>query len=34
VYAEPTMVEVGVESGKKLTVCGDTHGMSCLPPYI
>lgn len=27
VYDEPTMVEVGVESGKKLTVCGDTHGM-------
>lgn len=27
VYNEPTMVEVGVESGKKLTVCGDTHGM-------
>ncbi|KAE8150387.1 Metallo-dependent phosphatase-like protein [Aspergillus avenaceus] len=26
VYAEPTMVEVGVEQGKKLTVCGDTHG--------
>lgn len=30
VYNEPTMVEVGVESGKKLTVCGDTHGM-CAP---
>lgn len=27
VYNEPTMVEVGVETGKKLTVCGDTHGM-------
>lgn len=27
VYNEPTMVEIGVESGKKLTVCGDTHGM-------
>lgn len=26
VYNEPTMVEIGVESGKKLTVCGDTHG--------
>ncbi|KAL4807779.1 DUF89-domain-containing protein [Aspergillus unguis] len=26
VYAEPTMVEVGVDEGKKLTVCGDTHG--------
>jgi Diadenosine tetraphosphatase and related serine/threonine protein phosphatases len=29
VYNEPTMVEIGVESGKKLTVCGDTHGMYC-----
>jgi serine/threonine-protein phosphatase 5 len=28
VYAEPTMVEVGVEQGTRLTVCGDTHGMS------
>ena len=27
VYSEPTMVEIDVESGKKLTVCGDTHGM-------
>lgn len=26
VYDEPTMVEVGVEKGTKLTVCGDTHG--------
>ncbi|OJJ48886.1 hypothetical protein ASPZODRAFT_1341399 [Penicilliopsis zonata CBS 506.65] len=26
VYAEPTMVEIGVQEGKKLTVCGDTHG--------
>ncbi|KAF7719565.1 Protein-serine/threonine phosphatase [Penicillium ucsense] len=26
VYNEPTMVEVGVDAGKKLTVCGDTHG--------
>ncbi|KAB8264055.1 hypothetical protein BDV32DRAFT_145832 [Aspergillus pseudonomiae] len=26
VYAEPTMVEIGVDQGKKLTVCGDTHG--------
>ncbi|KAL5360354.1 hypothetical protein BJX96DRAFT_165093 [Aspergillus floccosus] len=26
VYAEPTMVEIGVEEGKRLTVCGDTHG--------
>lgn len=29
VYNEPTMVEIGVEAGKKLTVCGDTHGMYC-----
>lgn len=26
VYAEPTMVEIRVEKGTKLTVCGDTHG--------
>ncbi|PGH01226.1 hypothetical protein AJ79_07998 [Helicocarpus griseus UAMH5409] len=26
VYDEPTMVEVGVADGTKLTVCGDTHG--------
>lgn len=26
VYAEPTMVEVGVEQDRRLTVCGDTHG--------
>lgn len=26
VYKEPTMVEMEVEEGKKLTVCGDTHG--------
>ncbi|KAL1957669.1 hypothetical protein VTO42DRAFT_5646 [Malbranchea cinnamomea] len=26
VYNEPTMVEIGVEKGTKLTVCGDTHG--------
>ncbi len=26
VYAEPTMVETGVEDDKRLTVCGDTHG--------
>ena len=26
VYAEPTMVEINVEKGHKLTVCGDTHG--------
>jgi serine/threonine-protein phosphatase 5 len=23
---EPTMPEVTIESGKKMTVCGDTHG--------
>lgn len=26
VKAEPTMVEVGVAEGTKLTICGDTHG--------
>lgn len=26
VYNEPTMVETHVEEGKKITVCGDTHG--------
>lgn len=26
VYAEPTMVEIGVKPDHKLTVCGDTHG--------
>lgn len=26
VKAEPTMVEIGVEKGTKLTICGDTHG--------
>ncbi|KAL4788078.1 hypothetical protein BJX76DRAFT_345151 [Aspergillus varians] len=26
VYAEPTMVEIGVDEGTRLTVCGDTHG--------
>ncbi|RMX85643.1 hypothetical protein D0869_03671 [Hortaea werneckii] len=26
VYDEPTMVETPVQSGNKLTVCGDTHG--------
>ena len=25
-YAEPTMVEVGVDKGTTFTVCGDTHG--------
>jgi serine/threonine-protein phosphatase 5 len=24
--AEPTMVEIGVDQGTKLTICGDTHG--------
>jgi serine/threonine-protein phosphatase 5 len=27
VYNEPTMVEMSVSEGHKLTVCGDTHGM-------
>lgn len=27
-YAEPTMPEVTIIEGKKLTVCGDTHGIS------
>ncbi|CRG88655.1 protein phosphatase 5 [Talaromyces islandicus] len=26
VKAEPTMVEIGVDQGTKLTICGDTHG--------
>lgn len=26
VKQEPTMVEIGVEEGTKLTICGDTHG--------
>ncbi|KAI9887682.1 MAG: hypothetical protein M1823_000546 [Watsoniomyces obsoletus] len=26
VYQEPTMVEMGIDEGHKLTVCGDTHG--------
>lgn len=25
-YQEPTMVETAVEQGRKLTICGDTHG--------
>jgi serine/threonine-protein phosphatase 5 len=25
-YNEPTMPEISVDEGKKLTVCGDTHG--------
>lgn len=28
VYDEPTMVEVEIPEDVKLTVCGDTHGMS------
>lgn len=32
VYAEPTMVEIGVDQGTKLTVCGDTHG-EYIPTY-
>lgn len=28
--AEPTMPEVKIEAGKKMTVCGDTHGK---PPW-
>ena len=27
-YNEPTMVETHVKQGKKITVCGDTHGSS------
>lgn len=27
-YAEPTMPEVTIVEGKKMTVCGDTHGIS------
>lgn len=30
VYDEPTMVEIGIKEGTKLTVCGDTHGKSSL----
>lgn len=26
VRKEPTLVEIGVEEGTKLTICGDTHG--------
>ena len=26
--AEPTMPEVSVQQGQKMTVCGDTHGMA------
>lgn len=28
VKAEPTMVEIGVDEGTTLTICGDTHGTS------
>jgi len=31
VYKEPTMVETEVPEGVELTVCGDTHGLFCLP---
>jgi serine/threonine-protein phosphatase 5 len=27
-YSEPTMPEVKIDEGRKLTVCGDTHGIS------
>lgn len=30
VYDEPTMVEMQVDEGTKLTVCGDTHGRHIL----
>lgn len=34
VHDEPTMVEVEVPEDVTLTVCGDTHGLSCpSPPY-
>jgi len=26
-YNEPTMPEVTIEQGKRMTVCGDTHGI-------
>lgn len=29
-YAEPTMPEVTIVEGKKMTVCGDTHGIFSL----
>lgn len=28
VYDEATMVEMAIDDGRELTVCGDTHGMS------
>lgn len=27
-YDEPTMPEVNIAEGKRMTVCGDTHGIS------
>lgn len=30
-YDEPTMVEMEIPDDVQLTVCGDTHGMFCLP---
>lgn len=32
-YAEPTMPEVSIAEGKKMTVCGDTHG-ECFPCWV
>jgi serine/threonine-protein phosphatase 5 len=34
VKAEPTMVEIGVDQGTKLTICGDTHGMNLFVPLF
>lgn len=33
-YNEPTMVETHVDQGKKITVCGDTHGSSLASPSV
>lgn len=33
VYDEPTMVEMEIPDGAKLTVCGDTHGMYIIPLF-
>lgn len=34
-YNEPTMPEVTIEQGKKMTVCGDTHGtVTCVGLYV
>ena len=30
---EPTMPEVSVQQGQKMTVCGDTHGMAARPCF-